>query len=53
MISETYFTFSLSDLLKLNLKWLAEPDKIVLNRDTVVQIHLQAQYFAGEGFGCF
>ena len=52
-ISWTHFTLSLSDFLKFHLKGLAEPDKIILNCNTVVQVGLKARHFAVGTFLVF
>jgi len=53
LVLPPHFTLSLSDFLKFNLKGLAEADKIILNCNTVVEVGLQTQHFAGGGFELF
>ena len=43
-----HLALSLTYFLQLDLKWLTEPDEIILNRHTVVEVRLKTQNFAGE-----
>ena len=43
-----HLALSLTYFLQFDLKWLTEPDKVILNRHTVVKVRLKTQNFAED-----